>query len=109
MGRLTSIQKLPPEIRAKVDALLNAHPHFTLNQLMELLSENDLNVCSRSALSRYLTAECGRRSMLPLREDETVITIIERKTGEVRVLKTPVSAALVAAAVDKLTAKFTVA
>lgn len=106
MGRLSSIQRLTPDVRVKFDALLSAHPHFTLDQLMSLLAENNLDVCSRSALGRYLAAENGRRSFPPLDDDETVITIIERRSGEVRVLRTPVSATLVAAAVEKLTAKY---
>lgn len=106
MGRISSIKKLDPETRNRVDALLLSHPHYTLDQTMELLKSKGLDVCSRTSLHLYLA---GRDSTAHMSmSGQTLVTIIDLTTGSVRLLKTPASSEVVEAAVSKLTVKYSV-
>ena len=106
MARLSSIKKLDPEVRNQVDAFLVAHPHYTLNETIEALKKRGLPAGSRSALQRYLA---GRNSSPHMPEAQTIVTVVNLQTGDVRIIKTPASSEIVEAAVSKLTAKFFVA
>lgn len=59
---------------------------------------------SRSALGRYVPVLKAEDEFKALPHEDTVVTIVERSTGEVRVIKTGASAASIVAQIMKIQA-----
>ena len=96
MGRRSSIDKIPAESQTTVIEFIRAHRHWTLTELTDGLLDLGIVDISRSALHRYLEKLYVSDSLQATQEEGTIVTIMERATGEVRVVKCSASAQLVA-------------
>jgi hypothetical protein len=91
MGRRSNIDKLPPELHSAVVDCIRAHRHFTLDELMSALEELGFSQISRSALHRFFTTLDQRDALCANPNEGTIVTIVERGTGEVRMVKSSAS------------------
>lgn len=91
MGRRSTIGKLPPEQRTAVINCIRANRHFTLDEIMFSLKESGFTQLSRSSLGRFLP-DLDRMDALCANPNEgTIVTIVERGSGEVRTVKSSAS------------------
>ncbi|UQZ88310.1 hypothetical protein C4J81_15420 [Deltaproteobacteria bacterium Smac51] len=79
MARLSSIETLPPEVRADLDKRL-AEGRFTLDTLIDYLEEQGHNI-SRSALGRY--RQKFEEVAAKMRESREVAAAFARELGSV--------------------------
>lgn len=91
MGRRSTIDTLPPEVKAAVLNYIRSHRHFTLDAMLADLKEQGFVQLSRSALGRFLPKFDSRNELCANPGEGTIVTIVERGTGEVRVVKSSVS------------------
>ncbi|ART47586.1 MULTISPECIES: DUF3486 family protein [Acidovorax] len=95
MGRKSAFKSLEPEKQAKALALMRAHRHKSIDDIRAaLIDSEDLDI-SRSAVHRMLSKLNARDQMLASAEEHTVVTVVDRITGEVVVIKTAVPASLI--------------
>lgn len=97
MGNHFSISRLPAEQQALVNKSIRSNRYRDLDIIMDELSDLGVGGFSRSALHRYLCVLREKDALCAQPEDGTIVTIVERGTGEVRVVKTSASGEAVAA------------
>ncbi len=102
MGRNSKIANLPIEKQMQVDQCIHAHRYISLNGMMITLRELGITTVSRSALGRYVAGLRERDALHAQPEEGTLVTIVERSTGEVRIVKTCASGLAVAALIEKI-------
>lgn len=102
MGRISTFKYLTPEQHAKADALIRKHRYAQIDVVHEALTEMGVSI-SRSAVGRYIQKLRLSDGLVMDYKDATVVTIVERSTGNVFVLKTPVMGAELAAHIESLT------
>lgn len=100
MGRKTAFELLTPDLHAKALAHLRANPHRSLDELQVALLEDGIDI-SRSALHRAAIKVKANDKLMATAEDQTVITIVDRVSGEVRVIKTHLPASVVDALIHQ--------
>jgi hypothetical protein len=101
MGRASKVDQLLPEQQSVVDRCIRAYRYRDLDFLLADLKEQGF-VMSRSALHRYVSRLQKRDSLCASPEEGTIVTIVERGTGAVRVLKTAATGQAVAALIAGL-------
>lgn len=103
MGRMCKIDQLPVEQGLVVKNVVRKHRY---NQVDAMRAELDgLNITvSRSALHRFVLKLKHSDALCANPDEETIVTIVERSSGEVRVIKTSAKAEIVAAVISSLTA-----
>ena len=89
MGRTSTIIRLSPEENALTDALIRRFRYSQIDVVREELQQSGIKI-SRSALGRYMKKLGERDGFLMDDRDATVVTIMERSTGHVIVVKSPV-------------------
>ena len=104
MGRQNSIEMLQPEQFELAKQCIRSHRYMILDAILADMRELGIQGVSRSTLGRYVPTLKAQDEMKAAPGEETVITIVERSSGEVRVIRTGVSAASVAAQIMKLQA-----
>lgn len=102
MGRYHSIDLLPVEQHEQVNQCIRMHRYMNLDAILADIHEQGIEQLSRSALGRYIPQLRARDEMKVAPAEDTIVTIVERSTGEVRVVKTTASAAYVAAQIAKI-------
>lgn len=102
MGKHHSIDCLAPAQLELVKQCIRAHRYMLLDSMLAALCAQGIEGISRSALSRYVPRLKAEDSLKADTDEETIITIVERSTGAVRIIKTGASAATVAAQIEKL-------
>lgn len=102
MARSSNISNLPTEDQARVDECIRAHRYANLDFIMVATREMGLTGFSRSALARYVNSLKERDSLHANPVEGTIVTIVERGTGEVRVVKTSASGLAIAALIAKV-------
>ncbi|MCD2164689.1 hypothetical protein [Comamonas koreensis] len=80
----------------RVNRIIREHRYVNLSKIQEQLAKDGLDV-KRSTLHRYVVALKKRDALLARPEEDTIVTIVERSSGEVRVVKTAITAEAVAA------------
>lgn len=75
---------------------------MNLDAILEAILAAGVGEISRSALGRYVPTLKQGDSLKASPEEDTVITVVERRTGEVRVIRISAPADLVAAQIEKL-------
>ena len=95
MGRLTGIEMLQEHEKMAVDRCIREHRYVGLDDMVSTLDEQGIKV-TRSSLHRYLLKLRDRDATLATPEEGTIVTIVERATGEVRLVKTAASAESIA-------------
>ncbi len=91
MGRRSSIEKLSPEVRTAVIDCIRAHRHFTLDEIIFTLEERGFTEVSRSSLHRFLPSLDKKDALCANPDEGTIVTIVERGSGEVRTVKSSAS------------------
>lgn len=102
MGRRSKIDKLPPELQAKVIDCIRVNRHFTLNEIIFSLQERGFTQVSRSALQRFLIGLDEKDALCANPNEGTIVTIVERGTGEVRTVKCSASGLAIEAMIRKI-------
>jgi len=88
MGRKSAFESLEPEKKAKVLAFIRANRHKVIDDIQTALLEVEGVDIARSTLHRTITKINARDQLLARAEEQTVVTVVDRVTGEVRVIKT---------------------
>ncbi|MBK6567961.1 hypothetical protein [Candidatus Aalborgicola defluviihabitans] len=102
MGRRSNIDKLPPELHTVAIDCIRAHRHFTLDEMMFSLKELGFTQISRAALHRFLP-ELDKKDALCANPNEgTIVTIVERGTGEVRTVRSSASGLAIQTLIAKI-------
>jgi Protein of unknown function (DUF3486) len=108
MGKNSNITNLPIDQQTQVDKLIRLHRYRNLDLIMEAARDCGITGFSRSALHRYLQDLKQSDALCANPDEGTIITIIERGTGEVRVIKTSASGSAIVTLIEKSTARFAV-
>jgi hypothetical protein len=95
MGRNTKIESGPEHERMAIDRCIREHRYMGLDDMVFDLAAQGITV-NRSSLHRYMLKLRDRDSTLAAPEEGTIVTIIERSTGEVRLVKSAASAEAIA-------------
>jgi len=95
MGRLTSIDKLPEHERMAVDRCIREHRYMGIENMVLALVEQGIKV-NRSSLHRYTVKLRDKDATLATPDEGTIVTIVERATGQVRLVKCAASAEAIA-------------
>lgn len=86
MGRHCSIQALGTAKISIVDQVIRDHGYIQLDDIVGELAQREIKL-ARSTLHRYLRELRQRDLLCATPEEGTIVTIVERATGEVRVVK----------------------
>ena len=87
MARRSAFNYLTPEQNAAADACIRQYRYARLDEIVEALEAQGI-VMTRSAVGRYMKKLRERDGMLMDATDATVVTIVDRASGNVIVLKT---------------------
>lgn len=102
MGRRSKIDTLPPELHTAVIDCIRAHRHLTLDEMMSALAERGFNQISRAGLHRFLSTLDDKDALCANPNEGTVVSIVERGTGEVRTVLSSASGLAIATLIKKL-------
>lgn len=91
MGRISIIKRLDLSSRSIVDRVIRAHAYLDVDKIVAELEAEGIEI-ARSSLHRYLVGLRERDALCAQPLEDTVITIVERSTGVVRVIKTSATA-----------------
>ncbi|KAB2905597.1 MAG: helix-turn-helix domain-containing protein [Burkholderiaceae bacterium] len=97
MSRKSAFDSLAPELQTRVIALVRANRHKSLDDIKAVLTASEGITISRSAIHRTLTKLNARDHLVALPAEQTVVTVVDRVSGEVRVVKTAIPAAVIEA------------
>lgn len=101
MGRTSVVRRLPLETQAVVERCIRAHSYGSLDVIVDELTGLGVKL-SRSSLHRHAKALRDKDGLCALPEEGTIVTIVERGTGEVRVVKTSASGAAVSELLERI-------
>lgn len=104
MGQISNISSLPVEQQAQVDEIIRSNRYRNLDLIMMQVEERAISGFSRAALHRYLCGLKERDSLVANPEHGTIVTIVERGSGEVRVVKTCASGLAIASMIERIAA-----
>lgn len=104
MGRISRIGSLPEAQQTQVDHAIRSNQYRNLDLILSRLQEQGIPGLSRSGLHRNAGGLKERDAFIANPEHGTVVTIVERGTGEVRVVKTCASGVAITAMIDQITA-----
>ena len=99
MGRIFSIKQLDQQVQLEVDRTIRSHGYVNLDRMLEALQAMGLSI-TRSSLYRYVVDLRARDALTAHPDEGTIITVVERSTGQVRVIKTSMSADSVVALLE---------
>jgi hypothetical protein len=95
MGRLLKIEMLPEHERIAIDRCIREHRYMVLDDIVADLAAHGVTV-GRSSLHRYMVKLREKDATLAAPEEGTIVTMVERATGEVRLVKSAASADAIA-------------
>ena len=101
MGRTSTVRRLAIEDQVVVDRCIRAHSYCSLDAIVEDLAEQGIHL-SRSSVHRHAQKLQIADGLFALPSEGTIITIVERGSGEIRVLKTSASGAAVAEFLERI-------
>lgn len=99
MGRLSAITRFDAPTQVIIDRCIRAHRYQEYHKAVNELAAQGIKV-ARSTLHRYAVGLRERDAMTAYPEEGTVVTIVERSTGLVRVVKTSASAEALVALIE---------
>ncbi|QDL55341.1 hypothetical protein [Rhodoferax aquaticus] len=102
MSRRFSIDKMEPHRRTMAIDCIRANRHFSLVEIIANLRELGITEISKSALHRYLPTLDKKDSLCASPNEGTIVTIVERGTGEVITLASSASGRTIAEMVKGL-------
>jgi len=95
MGRRSVFDMLHTARRAQALAIVQANRHASLSELKAILADEMGLKISRSAIHRNLRKTDASGQTMARPDESTVVTIVGRSTGEVRIVKTTLAGAVV--------------
>lgn len=95
MGRRSTIDSLPPGLNTAAIDCIRAHRHMTLDNILAALIEQGFANITRAALHRYIRILDKKDSLCANPNEGTIVTIVERGTGEVRIVKSSASGKMI--------------
>lgn len=101
MGRLSVVHRLEATTRAIVDRCIRSNQYQDVAGMMGELAAQGINI-HRSTLHRYVAALRESDALCALPDEGTIVTIVERGTGQVRVVKTAATGQAVSALIEKI-------
>ena len=101
MGRLGTVRQLTQEQQSTIDRCIRAHRYLDLDAIVMTLKDMEVTL-ARSTLHRYVSQLRRKDSLCALPDEGTIVTLVERGTGEVRIVKTAASAVALAAMIEAL-------
>ncbi|MDP3519829.1 MAG: hypothetical protein Q8S02_04335 [Hydrogenophaga sp.] len=104
MGRIATFKYLSPEQHVAADACIRLHRYSQIAVIREKLLDQGIAI-SRSALGRYMHKLGQQDGLLMDTTDATVVTIVDRASGHVAVLKTALNWSALAAHIESLAQK----
>lgn len=104
MGRTATVKRLTPVAQQALDLAIRASSYIDLDKVLVKLHERGI-VLSRSALYRYATKLRARDVMTAAPNEGTVVTIVERPSGLVQVVKTSMPGEEVARLIQQVSGK----
>lgn len=102
MGRISARFYLSPEHQESLNTCIRSHQYVNLDLMMSDLIDLGINSISRSALHRHVVALKESDALCANLDEGTVVTIVERGSGEVRVIKTCASGLSIATMLAKI-------
>lgn len=104
MGGVFKIDKLTAEDQERVDGCIRANRYKQIDKTLAEIEHLGISGLSRSGLQRYMAQLKATDPIFSGPENGTIVTIIERRTGEVRIVRTTASATSIAAMIEKISA-----
>lgn len=101
MPRASTIGQLSLSEIELVNKLIRASRYRSMNTTLEALRKEGIDV-SRSALGRYALSLKRDDGLMASPADNTIITIVERNSGKIRVVKTSAPADAIASHLESL-------
>lgn len=102
MGRISTLLYLTPEQQESFKSCVRSHQYVNLDLMMVDLQKRGIAGITRSALHRHVVRLKEADALCANPDQGTVITIMERGSGEVRVVKTSASALSIATMLEKI-------
>jgi hypothetical protein len=102
MGRISTLFYLSPEHQESLKACIRSHQYVNLDLMMVDLKKRGITGITRSALHRHVVNFKESDALCASPDEGTVVTIIERGSGEVRVIKTCASGLSIATMLEKI-------
>lgn len=95
MGRKSTFESQEPQKQASILAFIRANRHLGIDDIRAGLLESEGFDMARSTLHRTITKINARDQLLARADEQTVVTVVDRVSGDVRVIKTCVPGALI--------------
>ncbi|MBB2775044.1 UNVERIFIED_ORG: hypothetical protein HNP28_000315 [Comamonas terrigena] len=102
MGRTSTAKRLTPAAQQALDLAIRASSYIDLDKVRAQLQGGGI-IFTRSSLYRYAAKLRARDAMTATPEEGTVVTIVERPSGLVQVVKTSMPGNAVAALIQQAT------
>ena len=102
MGRTSTAKRLTPAAQHALNLAIRGSRYIDLEQVRTKLQGSGITL-SRSSLYRYAAKLRERDAMTATPDEGTVVTIVERPSGLVQVVKTSMPAEAVAALIQQTT------
>lgn len=102
MSRISSFYYLSVDHQEGLRACIRSHQYVNLNSMMADLKKRGITGITRSALHRHVVNLKASDALCANSDEGTVVTIIERGSGEVRVIKTCASGLSIATMLEKI-------
>jgi hypothetical protein len=104
MARTFKIDDLDLAQQMQVDQCIRIYRYMHLDRILHMIQELKIEGVSRSALHRYLLKLKAKDQLHAQPDEGTIITIVERGTGEVRIVKSTASGLAIASLIEKMKA-----
>lgn len=102
MSKPHSIDLLSPPEHEIVVRSIRAHRYAQVNLIAEDIKAAGIEKISRSAIGRYVARVRARDEQTAQPDQNTIVTVVQRSTGTVQVIKTSASAETVMAQIAKI-------
>lgn len=102
MGRIHNIDQLPAAQHDTVLRCIRAHRYINVRSILADIKNQGVNGITSSSLSRYIERVKKADHHLAVPDGDTVITVLQRSTGSVQVIKTGTSAKFVVEMLSKI-------
>lgn len=102
MGIVSTIDKLEIPLQMQVNDCIRTHRYIQLDDILVSIKKLGIDGMNRSSLHRHIVKLKVRDSLNAKPSEGTIITIVERATGEVRVIKSSAPAVAIASLIAKI-------
>lgn len=90
MGKPSFAQRRPLAERHLIDEVVRDNQFYNVDRCLDELKAHGIST-TRSALARYMKRQRDKSQMLPKGDSPTIVTLVDRVSGEARHLRTDLS------------------